>query len=249
MTAAGRAPAILPPTILPPRRTLADALLHVAWRAEAPTWLRDSALVAVGTLLLIVGAYVSITVPAVQLGQLYVPVNAYVPLTLQTFGVLFTGALLGARRGLLATGLYLLLGIIGVPVFAAGADGVHRAGLDTIVAFEGGRLVLGATGGYLVGFVVASGVVGRLAEHGWDRRLRRSLAAMAIGSALIYSSGVIWLAVAADLSLADALVYGLWPFLPGDLAKLVLAAALLPLGWRTVSARASSPSGASAGPR
>ena len=249
MTAAGRAPAILPPATLPPTRTLADALLPVTWRAEAPAWLRDSVLVAAGTLLLIVGAYVSITVPAVQLGQLYVPVNAYVPLTLQTFGVLFTGALLGARRGLSATGLYLLLGVIGVPVFAAGSDGVHRAGLDTIVALDGGRLVLGATGGYLLGFLVASGVVGRLAERGWDRRPGRSLAAMAIGSALIYTCGVAWLALAADLSLSDALVFGLWPFLPGDLLKLVVAAALLPIGWRMVSARASGAPGGSAGPR
>jgi biotin transport system substrate-specific component len=221
-----------------PPATLADAILPAAME-RAPAWARDAALVMSGTALLILGAWVSFTVPAVQLGQLYVPVNAYVPLTLQTFGVLFTGALLGARRGFAATGLYLLLGIVGLPVFAAGADGVHRAGLDTIVAVESGRLVLGATGGYLLGFLVASAVVGGLAERGWDRHLGRSLAAMALGSFIIYACGVAWLAVAASLSLPDALAFGLWPFLPGDLLKLAAAAALLPLGWRLVSARAS----------
>lgn len=243
MTAAGHAPS------LPVRRpTLGDALLPRRVAAVAPAWLRDLLLVAGGTALLILGAYVTVTVPAVQLGQLYVPVNEYVPLTLQTFGVLFSAALLGARRGVSATALYLLLGIAGLPVFAAGADGVHRAGLDTIVGLEAGRIVLGATGGYLLGFLVASAVVGRLAERGWDRRPARSLAAMAIGAAVIYLSGVTWLAVAAGLSVPDALVFGLWPFLPGDLVKLAAAAVLLPLGWRAVSGRPSESHGGTAGP-
>jgi biotin transport system substrate-specific component len=219
--------------------TLADRLVP-PWLAErAPAWARDVALIVAGTLLLIAGAYVSFTVPAIQLGQLYVPVNEYVPLTLQTFGVLFTGALLGSWRGLAATGLYLLIGIVGFPVFAAGADGVHRSGLDTILGLEGGRLVLGATGGYLIGFLVASAVVGALAERGWDRRIGTSVAAMLIGSAIIYAVGVSWLALAAGLGLADALAFGLWPFMPGDILKLLVAAGLLPIGWRLVSGRAS----------
>jgi biotin transport system substrate-specific component len=235
-------------TLTAGRLTLGDVLLPAAWAEGAPAWARDAVLILAGTALLILGAYVTFAVPAFQLGQLYVPVNEYVPLTLQTFGVLFTGALLGARRGLSATGLYLLLGIVGIPVFAAGADGVHRAGLDTIVAVDGGRLVLGATGGYLIGFLVASAVVGSLAERGWDRRLARSLAAMAIGSAIIYTIGVAWLALAADLALTDALTFGLWPFLPGDVVKLLAGAALLPLGWRLVSGRASGVHGGTTGP-
>jgi biotin transport system substrate-specific component len=219
--------------------TLADRLVPSWLDERAPAWARDIALVAAGAVLLIVGAYVSFTVPAIQLGQLYVPVNEYVPLTLQTFGVLFTGALLGAWRGVAATSLYLLIGIVGFPVFAAGADGIHRSGLDTILSLEGGQLVLGATGGYLVGFVVASAVVGSLAERGWDRRIGSSIAAMLIGSTIIYAFGVSWLALAADLGAADALAFGLWPFLPGDIVKLLVAAGLLPLGWRLVSGRAS----------
>ena len=121
--------------------------------------------------------------PAFAIGDLYVPANEYVPLTLQTFGVLFTGALLGARRGIASIGLYLLLGIVGFPVFAAGRGRRPRRRASTRIAdLEDGRLVLGTTGGYLIGFLVAGALVGRLAELGWDRRLRGSIAAMAIGS-------------------------------------------------------------------
>lgn len=228
--------------------TLGDHLIPAILAERAPTWARDTALVLAGTALLILGAYVSFTVPSIQLGRLYVPVNEYVPLTLQTFGVLFTGALLGARRGVAATGIYLLIGIVGFPVFSADAEGVHRSGLGTFLAFDGGRLVLGSTGGYLVGFLVASAVVGGLAERGWDRRLGGSVAAMVIGTVVVYAGGVTWLAFAANLDLANALAFGLWPFLPGDIAKLLVAAGLLPLGWRLVSGRASRRRGGHAGP-
>ena len=236
----------LPGTVAAHRSpTLGDALFPA--RVAAPAWARDLLLIAGGVVLLIVSAYVSFTVPAIQLGQVYVPVNEYVPLTLQTFGVLFTGAVLGARRAIAATGLYLLIGIVGLPVFAADADGVHRSGLATIIGLDGGTIVLGATGGYLVGFVVAAAVVGALAERGWDRRLGSSVGAMVIGSAIIYTLGVAWLALAANLGVADALAFGLWPFLPGDILKLLVAAGLLPLGWRLAGGRASRPPGGSAG--
>lgn len=222
--------------------TLGDVLIPTALAARVPAWVRDVLLVVAGTVLLIVGGYVSFTVPAIQLGQIYVPVNEYVPLTLQTFGVLFTGALLGARRGISATGLYLLIGIVGFPVFSADAQGVHRSGLETFVAFDGGHLIMGTTGGYLVGFLVAAAIVGGLAERGWDRHIGGSVKAMVIGSAVVYIFGITWLALAASLSLGDALTFGLWPFLPGDVVKLLVAAGLLPLGWRLVSRRASDKS-------
>ena len=85
----------------------------------------------------------------------------------------------------------------------------------TIASFPDGHLVLGATGGYLIGFVLAAGVVGRLAELGWDRRLRGSIAAMLIGRSPSMPSALPWLAVAAHLSVSDTLLYGLYPFLPG----------------------------------
>jgi len=217
--------------------TLGDFLIPIRLGERAAIWQRNLLLIVAGTLLITVGAYVSINVPAFAIGDVYVPANAYVPLTLQTFGVLFTGALLGARRGVASIGLYLMLGSIGIPVFAAGADGVHASGVDTIATIDGGRVVLGTTGGYLIGFMVAAAFVGRLAELGWDRRLRGSIAAMAIGSVIIYAVGVTWLAIAANLSVGDALRYGLYEFLPGDLLKLVVAAALLPVGWRLVARR------------
>jgi biotin transport system substrate-specific component len=222
--------------------TLADALFPHVLRERATAWQRDMLLVAAGVVLITAGAWVSFSLPAIAIGDIYVPVNPYVPLTLQTFGVLFTGALLGAGRGVAATSLYLLLGIVGLPVFAADPEtGIHPTGIARIATLESGQLVLGTTGGYLIGFVVAAAVVGRLAELGWDRRLASSVAAMVIGSIVIYAIGVSWLALAIDAPIPQALTFGLYPFLPGDIAKLLVAAGLLPIGWRLASERASGP--------
>lgn len=217
--------------------TLGDFLVPIRFDEWASARQRDILLVIAGALLILAGAYISIPIPAIAIGEIYIPDNPYVPLTLQTFGVLFTGALLGARRGLAASGLYLALGAIGLPVFAAGSDGVHAAGLDTIASMQDGRLVLGVTGGYLVAFILAGAFVGRLAELGWDRRLVGSTLAMLFGTVVIYVIGVPWLAIAANLSVDQALHYGLFPFLPGDILKLVVAAGILPIGWRLVSRR------------
>ncbi|MFO1539254.1 MAG: biotin transporter BioY [Chloroflexota bacterium] len=217
--------------------TLGDFLVPIRFDEWASARQRDILLVIAGALLILAGAYISIPIPAIAIGEIYIPDTPYVPLTLQTFGVLFTGALLGARRGLAASGLYLALGAIGLPVFAAGSDGVHAAGLDTIASMQDGRLVLGVTGGYLVAFILAGAFVGRLAELGWDRRLVGSTLAMLFGTVVIYVIGVPWLAIAANLSVDQALHYGLFPFLPGDILKLVVAAGILPIGWRLVSRR------------
>ena len=114
---------------------------------------------------------------------------------------------------------------------------MHASGIDTIASIQNGRLVLGATGGYLVGFVLAAGIVGRLAELGWDRSFRGSVAMMLIGSAAIYLVGLPWLALAFGLSVSQTLQFGIWPFVPGDIVKLLVAAATLPIGWRLVSRR------------
>ena len=216
--------------------TLGDFLIPIRLGERAAIWQRNLLLILAGTVLVTVGAYVSFQVPAVAIGGVYLPDNPFVPLTLQTFGVLFTGALLGARRAIASLGLYLVLGLVGLPVFSLAADG-SRAGLARLGSFQDGELVLGATGGYLVGFLIAAALVGRLAEFGWDRRLRGSVTAMVIGSVTIYVIGVAWLAMAANLSVGDALGYGLYPFLPGDLIKLAVAAGLLPIGWRLVARR------------
>jgi biotin transport system substrate-specific component len=210
--------------------TLGDFLVPIRVGERASSRQRHLIMVAIGTLLIILGARVSF----------YLPGNTLVPVTLQTFGVLFSGALLGSRRSVVSIVLYLLIGAIGLPVFAFDQDtGRYASGLSTIIGYEGGHIVLGATGGYLVGFLVAGALVGRLAELGWDRRLVGSVAALVLGNLVIYAVGVPWLASAANLSVEDALRYGLIPFIPGDVVKVVLAAALLPLGWWAVSRRSS----------
>ena len=210
--------------------TLGDFLVPIRLGERAASWQRHLLMIAIGAFLIVLGARISF----------YLPGNLLVPVSLQTFGVLFGGALLGFRRGLAAVGVYLALGIVGLPVFAydAAING-YRSGLDTIVGFSGGAFVLGPTGGYLVGFLLAVGVVGRLAELGWDRRVSGAVGALLIGNAAIYAVGVPWLMIAAQLDTTRALQFGLWPFLVGDVVKLVVAAALLPAGWWLVERRST----------
>jgi biotin transport system substrate-specific component len=216
--------------------TIGDFLVPVSLGERLSNRARDVLLVVGGTALVILGARVSFQVPTDTIGSIYgafglsvhLPANPYVPITLQTFGVLLSGAALGFRRAIATTGLYLALGLVGLPVFAARADG-HFA-----IGTENWSVVSGVTGGYLVGFILASAIVGRLAELGWDRRIGGAVAAMLIGSVVIYVVGLPWLAVAAHLSPGDTLLYGLYPFIPGDLVKLLAAAGLLPAAWWVV---------------
>lgn len=210
--------------------TLGDFLVPIRLGERAASWQRHMLMIAVGTLLIILGARISF----------YLPGNPLVPVTLQTFGVLFGGALLGFRRSLLSVGLYLLLGFIGLPVFALDeTTGLYRSGLSTVIGLESGQIVLGPSGGYLVGFLFAGGLVGRLAELGWDRKIGGSIAAMLLGNLVVYLIGIPWLMAAAGLNLEDGLRYGLWDFVPGDLIKVAVAAALLPVGWWLVRRRSS----------
>jgi biotin transport system substrate-specific component len=143
-----------------------------------------------------------------------------VPITGSTFAVLLVGASLGAVRAASSLSLYVVLGILGAPVYTG--------------QNSGWEYFTGATGGYLVGFVLAAAVVGFLAERGWDRRLSSAIAAMLTGSVLIYAVGLPWLAATANLDFAQTLEKGLALFVPGDLLKLYLAAALLPVAWRGI---------------
>jgi biotin transport system substrate-specific component len=190
-----------------PHTTLADVLSLRQQRS----WLLDAVLVV------LFSAFVALT------AQVEIPLWP-VPLTLQTLGVLFTGAVLGSRRGALALLLYLTEGALGLPVFAGGASGVGY--------------MLGPTGGYLVGFVVAAGVVGWLAQRGWDRRLVWAAVAMVIGNVIIYACGVAWLAVFLG-DLWGALVKGMLLFVVGDLIKIAVAALTLPGGWKLARRRDS----------
>ncbi|HEX5578760.1 MAG TPA: biotin transporter BioY [Candidatus Limnocylindria bacterium] len=138
-----------------------------------------------------------------------------VPITLQTFAVLLSGAALGAWRGGAAMLLYLVAGVAGVPWFAQQESGYALVTL-----------------GYIVGFVVAATVVGALASRGADRTVSGTIVIMVIGNLIIYAIGVPWLMAATGMPLFVALEKGVWPFVVGDALKIALAAGLLPLAWR-----------------
>jgi biotin transport system substrate-specific component len=170
---------------------------------------RDVALVVAGALLTAACAQISIPVPGDP-----------VPITGQTFAVMLCGAGLGAVRGGAAMSLYWLLGLIGLPFYADGESGVQ-------VAF-------GATGGYLIGFVVAGYVVGRLAERRLDREPWKALPLFTVGQLIIFGIGVPWLAVDLGVGLGEAISLGFTPFILGGIVKALAAASLLPAAWKLV---------------
>jgi biotin transporter BioY len=143
-----------------------------------------------------------------------------VPITGQTFAVLLSGALLGSRRGALSQIFYLLGGLAGIPWFARGGG----------IAY-----LMSPTFGYIVGFVLAAFVVGFLCERGLDRKIETAILAMLVGNVLIYFPGLLWLA--RFVGWGKVLAVGLYPFIIGDTIKLLLAASVLPLGWKLVKTR------------
>lgn len=148
--------------------------------------------------------------------QLAVPLPfTPVPVTGQTFAVLLGAAALGAGRATLGSSLYLVLGVAGVPWFTGTG---------------------GASFGYIVGFVAAALIVGRLARLGNDRTVARTVALMVVGNLAIYAFGVTGLALVLNVGPGEALALGVLPFLIGDAVKLALAAVLLPATWRLVGA-------------
>jgi biotin transport system substrate-specific component len=193
--------------------TIGDFLVPIRVSERMHVRARHIALILAGTILIALSAQVSLRVG-----------DNPVPFSGQTFGVLLAAGALGFKRGLAASLLYVVLGVIGLPVFAGGHQGLGE--------------ILGATGGYLVGFVVASAIVGRLAELGWDRHVVGSVGAMLVGSVAIYAIGVPWLAVVAfHGDLGRAISSGLAPFVVWDAVKLALAAVAFPAAWWVVGRR------------
>jgi biotin transport system substrate-specific component len=148
-----------------------------------------------------------------------------VPMTMQTFVVLVIGAAFGWRLGAATVLLYLAQGMAGLPVFA----GTPERGIAL-------AYMMGPTGGYLLGFVLAAAAVGFLAERRWDRGVLTTLAAMIAGTAIIYACGVLWLGAVVGWD-KPVMQLGVWPFLPGEAFKIALAAAVLALTWRLVGRR------------
>jgi len=202
--------------------TFADHLLP---RKGSRRLARNLTLVLGGSLLIALCARISIPVG-------FSPV----PITGQTFAVLLVGALLGGRLGALTVIAYIGEGLAGLPVGAMGPFGIP----------SGIPWIIGPTGGYLVGFVVAAYITGTLAQRGWDRNPLLTIAAMSMGTAAIFAFGLTWLAIQSKVismfalsgiriaSGENVLMAGLWPFLPGAVIKIALAAALLPAGWKVL---------------
>ncbi len=185
---------------------LADVTLADVFRpcGKKLAWVYDATLIVGGSLFIGLCA------------QIAIPIGP-VPITAQTFAVLMTGALFGRRRGSLCVLAYIIEGLSGLPVFTMGRSSFAA--------------MLSPTGGYLVGFVAAAYVTGLLAENRWDRRFITTVLAMTLGSVAMYAFGLGWLCCLMGVNRA-VLAVGLYPFIVGDILKIVLAAVVLPAGWK-----------------
>jgi biotin transport system substrate-specific component len=182
-------------------------------RVIAGTVLPRQRIVTIG----MVGGFALLTALAAQI-RIPLPFTP-VPITGQTFAVLLSGAALGAGAGAASQALYVALGLV-FPFYAGGASGWEHA--------------TGATGGFLIGFVAAAWIVGRLAERRQDRTIETAVPAFLTGTIAIYLFGLPWLAHTLDVSWVRAAELGLAPFVLGDLVKALLAGVALPTAWRVV---------------
>ena len=153
--------------------------------------------------------------------RFFLPDNP-VPITMQTFGVLMTGAALGSWRGTSSLLLFYFVGMAGLPVFQGGGNGWSYV-TDS------------PTGGYLIGFVAAGCVTGFLAERGWSRG--NSLWALLVGSVVLYIPGILWLGAKGYVPWGEVLSKGLYPLIPGDLLKMLMVGIVLPSAWTLANRR------------
>jgi biotin transport system substrate-specific component len=207
--------------MLTARTTLAQHLVPRSGILARPL-VRDALLVLAGTALMALSARIS-----------FPPPTTPVPITMQTFGVLLIGALLGPRLGAITMLVYLLEGLLGLPVFSFGRSAWSPS------TVPGLPVIIGPTAGYLFAMPLAAALVGALAQRGWDRRVLTALAAMTLGNLVILLCGFAWLAAANALlgrpvELATLFGAAVLPFLPGDAIKIVLAALALPGGWALI---------------
>ena len=188
------------------RRVLSEA---VAPASGAQLWAKRAALVALGVAAMAIAAKIKVPMWPV-------------PITMQTFVVLGLGAAYGARLGGVTMLGYLALGALGADVFTGSSASDY-----------GLAYMMGSTGGYLLGFVLAAGFVGWAARRGWDRGFARNALVMLGGLALVYVPGLLWLGALFGFD-QPILAWGLYPFLAGEALKVALAALMLPLAWRAV---------------
>jgi biotin transport system substrate-specific component len=196
------------PTLLDVMTTRADARYRAAEQAGAVLFV---------TVLTAIAAQVSFPLP-------FTPV----PFTFQPMVVLVGAAALGSRLGLASQVLYLALGIVGVPLFAASP-----------LLPQGAARLLGPTGGYLMSYPFAAFAAGWLAERGFDRRYLTALGAMLCGLAVVFAGGLLWLTITSPAhSFPAALATGFFPFVVPDLLKLLVAASVMPGIWKFTGTRA-----------
>jgi len=142
-----------------------------------------------------------------------------VPITGQTLVVLLLGVLYGSTRGALTTAVYLVVGLLGLPVFQGGNSGV--------------LYFLGATGGYLIGFIAAAYVTGYLIENGFYKKFWLTFLAMCLGNIVIYVFGLTWLSFYVGTD--KCFWFGMFPFIPGDLIKIMIATMFIPTGGKILN--------------
>lgn len=176
----------------------------LADRVIARSLVTDAALVIAGAAL------------TAALAQVAIPLWP-VPITGQTLAVLLVGGTLGTVRGSLAMVLYALVGALGAPIFSD--------------ASAGWNVLLGPTGGYIVGFVLAAALTGWLAERKWDHRFLGGMVSYLAGSAIVFAVGLPWLGFTMGFSVEQTLAGGLYPFIIGGVIKAVIAAGLIRAGW------------------
>ena len=205
-----------------------DAVITEAvWNAEGnQIWIKRAVLVVLGVIVLAACAKIKFPLPP-----------SPVPINLGTFAVLTLGAAYGPRLGLVTILAYMLVGALGFDVFA-----------NSSAENSGWAYMIGGTGGYLVGFILATVALGVFARMGWDRNVFLMGLAMIAGNIIIYTLGVAWLYYLIDAGtlpfLADkftglwqqTLAWGFWPFVVGDVLKIVMAAILLPVLWKAIGA-------------
>ena len=161
------------------------------------------------------------------LSQIAIPVpGSPVPVTGQTLAVYLIGTTYGARLGFATVATYLLAGIAGAPVFAPAAT-------------QGLARLTGATGGYLIGMLVATLILGALADRKADQKFKTSFPALIFGSVIVFAFGLTWLHASLDLTWAQTISAGLTPFIFGEVIKIAITATSLPLIWRKISQKLS----------
>jgi biotin transporter BioY len=228
-----------------PQMTLADAVFpRIDGGSKALVYARELGLMVGFAVLMALLAQIQLRTPW-----------STVPITGQTFGALVAGGALGWKRGMGSMAIYAVAGMFLLPVFTPANGNVSGAwDLHFILPWKGNESYLwqATSGGYIAGFILAAGVVGFLAEKGWDRGARVQLT-MLLGTALIYVPGLLWLnhlivtdwiapggtkpvseLIAGTTDLNKTLVGGLYPFIVGDLMKLLAAAMVLPAAWALV---------------